>query len=131
MAQMHCPNCGAPIMDPNAHFCGNCGRALPAGMNPVSQMKPKENKASVEGKPDPEIKATPAPAPATPVKGSGRKAGSPGRERNAAGCADGTEEGQHVSGYCTGRDRVTGSSSGDEGAYRPAATAGNSLYTGI
>ena len=68
MAQMHCPNCGAPIMDPNAHFCGNCGRALPAGMNPVSQMKPKENKASVEGKPDPEIKATPAPAPATPVK---------------------------------------------------------------
>lgn len=66
MAQMHCPNCGAPIMDPNAHFCGNCGRALPAGMNPVSQMKPKENKASVEGKPDPEIKATPAPA--TPVK---------------------------------------------------------------
>ena len=68
MSNHFCPYCGAPVAGPNAHFCGNCGRALPAGMNPVSQMKPKENKASVEGKPDPEIKATPAPAPATPVK---------------------------------------------------------------
>lgn len=46
MSQNFCPHCGAPISSPNAHFCGNCGKALPAGMNVISPVKPEETKVS-------------------------------------------------------------------------------------
>ena len=58
MSQNFCPHCGAPISSPNAHFCGNCGKALPAGMNDIPQMKKEADKIS------PEVKETPA----SPVK---------------------------------------------------------------
>jgi len=58
MSNHFCPYCGAPIAGPNAHFCGNCGKALPAGMNDIPQMKKEADKIS------PEVKETPA----SPVK---------------------------------------------------------------
>ena len=57
-SQNFCPYCGAPIASPQAHFCGNCGKALPAGMNDIPQMKKDADKIS------PEVKE----APASPVK---------------------------------------------------------------
>lgn len=57
-SQNFCPYCGAPIASPQAHFCGNCGKALPAGMNDIPQMKKEADKIS------PEVKETPA----SPVK---------------------------------------------------------------
>ena len=53
-SQNFCPYCGAPIASPQAHFCGNCGKALPAGMNDIPQMKKDADKIS------PEVKETPA-----------------------------------------------------------------------
>lgn len=58
MSNHFCPYCGAPVAGPNAHFCGNCGKALPAGMNDIPQMKKEADKIS------PEVKETPA----SPVK---------------------------------------------------------------
>ena len=46
MSNHFCPYCGAPVAGPNAHFCGNCGKALPAGMNVISPVKPEETKVS-------------------------------------------------------------------------------------
>lgn len=57
-SQNFCPYCGAPIASPQAHFCGNCGKALPAGMNDIPQMKKEADKIS------PEVKETPS----SPVK---------------------------------------------------------------
>ena len=53
-SQNFCPYCGAPVANPQAHFCGNCGKALPAGMNDIPQMKKDADKIS------PEVKETPA-----------------------------------------------------------------------
>ena len=58
MSNHFCPYCGAPVAGLNAHFCGNCGKALPAGMNDIPQMKKEADKIS------PEVKGTPA----SPVK---------------------------------------------------------------